>query len=340
VNTDDTPARPTTPAPARRNPSPIAPPGTIAPYLRDIGRGKEGARSLSREQALDLMSRLLDGQLSELELGGFALAMRVKGESADELAAFVEAAQQRVITLPAADRAVLLPSYNGARKQPNLTPLLAHLLAREGVPVLVHGLPLDPGRVTSAQVFDALGLAPCTGAEGVADCWARGEPVFLSMEHLCPPLARLLALRRVLGLRNSGHTMAKILPALPGALRVVNHTHQEYADSLTEFLVDTHADALLMRGTEGEPVADARRQPRMDLLLGGQVESALSVPAHEGVLTELPALPKEGSAASTAQYIQSVISGAVPVPAPVRRQCDLLTQAAARLGAGPASSAA
>ena len=47
-------------------------PPTIAPYLKEIGRGKDGARSLRREQATDLMARLLDGRLSDLEKGAFA----------------------------------------------------------------------------------------------------------------------------------------------------------------------------------------------------------------------------------------------------------------------------
>ena len=70
----------------------------MADYLRVIGRGKDGARSLNRTQAQDLMTRLLAGQLSDLERGGFALAMRIKGESAEELLGFTAAVQD---SLPA-----------------------------------------------------------------------------------------------------------------------------------------------------------------------------------------------------------------------------------------------
>ena len=49
----------------------------IASYIKEIGRGKEGARSLTEAQAHDLMSQVLDGQVSDLELGAFALAMRI-----------------------------------------------------------------------------------------------------------------------------------------------------------------------------------------------------------------------------------------------------------------------
>lgn len=302
----------------------LAPPGTIAPYLKEIGRGKDGARSLSRAQAADLMARLLDGQLSDLERGGFALAMRIKGETPDELAGFMDAVVPRTRPLHAPTPAVVLPSYNGARKLPNFTPLLAMLLAREGVPVLVHGPLRDPARVTSAEVFSALGLPPVASADEAHARWAAGQPVFMAVDVLHPSLAALLALRSVLGVRNSGHTLAKLLPGVPGAVRVVNHTHPEYATSLADFLACTGATALLLRGTEGEPVADARRLPALKCFVAGQLSEALSVPAQGGTLAPLPALPGGIDAAGTAQTIRAMLDGALPVPAPIARQVDCL----------------
>ena len=303
---------------------------TIAPYLKTIGRGKDGARPLDRAQALDLMTRILDGRVSDLELGGFALAMRIKGESAEELAAFVDAAMVHTLPLVAPSPAVLLPSYNGARKLPNFTPLLALLLAREGVPVLVHGPVDDPGRVTSAAIFSALGLPPVANAEQAAAQWARGEPVFMAIDTLNRPLAQLLALRRVLGLRNSGHTIAKLLPAVPGALRVVNHTHPEYAVSLSQYLRESGADAVLMRGTEGEPVADARRQPRLDVYRKGVLDAGCSVAPQEGVLVELPALPDAIDAETTAAHLRTVLAGQIALPASIARQVQCLRDALPR----------
>jgi anthranilate phosphoribosyltransferase len=305
---------------------------SIAHYLKDIGRGKDGARALNREQAGDLMSQLLDGRLSDLEKGGFALAMRIKGETPEELAGFMDAVVPRTLALQAPAPAIVLPSYNGARKLPNLTPLLAGLLAREGVPVLVHGPMADPVRVTSAQVFEALGLPAVGSAAEVQARWAAGQPAFMPIELLHPSLGELLALRAVLGLRNPGHTLAKLLPAVPGALRVVNHTHPEYAVSLAEFLTLTGASALLMRGTEGEPVADPRRLPALRCFVHGQLSDSLSVEAQGGTLASLPELPSEVHASTTAELIHAMLAGQVPVPAPIDRQvrCLLaLRQAAA-----------
>lgn len=309
---------------------------SIATYIKDIGRGSAGARSLGLDAAEDLMAQVLDGRASDLEIGAFAIAMRMKGETADELLGFLAAAHARCLRLPAGRPVVVLPSYNGARRLPNLTPLLAMRLAQEGVDVLVHGPTQDPKRVTTFEVFRDLGLPAARGEAELHSAWARREPAFIPIDVLCPPLARLLAVREVIGLRNSGHTVAKLLnpfAAAPGArpLRVANHTHPEFGALLAECAARSQADLVLMRGTEGEPVADPRRLPRMEVFLAGETQPELTVPAHEGVLAELPLLPRSCDAATTALYIQAVMSGEKPAPAPLERQVRLLADTLAAM---------
>jgi len=306
---------------------------SISQYIKEIGRGKEGARALDRDQAHDLMSQVLDGRVTDLELGAFAMAMRIKGETVDETAGFLRAVTERCLPIRTSRPAVVLPSYNGARKLPNLTPLLALLLAQEDVPVLVHGMPEDPGRVTTAEIFHDLGLPLARSAHEVQQAWDRREPAFMRTDVLCPPLARLLDVRWVVGLRNSGHTIAKMLNPCRGAraLRVVNHTHPEFGELMAAFAQRDQADMLLLRGTEGEPVADPRRAPRLQVVLAGQPRMELSSAAQEGVLTELPVLPREHDAATTAVYIQSVTSGEKPMPAPLQQQVDAVLRALAAM---------
>lgn len=306
---------------------------SIAGYLKVIGRGRDGARALDRAQAHDLMSQVLDRCVTDLEIGAFVLAMRIKGETVAELAGFVDAAAERCIAIPAERPIVVLPSYNGSRRLPNLTALLAILLARSGVTALVHGSLSDALRVTTAAVFRELGLGLAAGADDVAAAWRRGEPAFIGIDSLCPSLARLLAVRDVVGLRNPGHSVAKVLATATGApaLRVVNHTHPEYGDLLASFLGATGADAMLMRGTEGEPVADARRLQRLDVYLGGVARTDLSLPAHEGTLRNAPALAPGNDAATTAGLIASIVDGRMPVPPPIAAQVACLVSTVAAL---------
>ena len=321
----------------------------IAAYIKVIGRGKDGARPLSREQAHDLMSQVLDGQVTDLEIGAFCLAMRIKGETPDELIGFLQATTERCIDLrpalaAAPGGAVLLPSYNGSRKLPNLTPLLAWALARRGVSVLVHGPAHDPTRITSSQVFATAGWPQVKNAAQLATCWQAGQPAFIDIADLCPSVARLLDVRWTVGLRNPAHTIVKLLDpfALGGPegahagaaprLRVINHTHPEYGESLAGFIALSGADALLMRGTEGEPVADARRQPRFDVFLGGQRQEALSRAPVEGVLVSLPELPEGREADVTASWIESVRHDPHRLPASIEAQADCLVQALSQVG--------
>ena len=306
---------------------------SIARHIREIGRGREGARSLDLADAHDLMSQVLDRRVTDLEIGAFVLAMRIKGESVAELVGFLGAAQERCIAIHSDRPTVVLPSYNGSRRIPNLTALLAKLLAERDVQVLVHGNSHDSKRVTTAEIFHDLGLACAGNAREIEDAWSRREPAFIGTAALCPPLARLIEVRQVVGLRNSGHTIAKLLAGCSTGrtLRVVNYTHPEYGIRLAEFIAETRADALLMRGTEGEPVADARRLQKMDVYLGGVARPELSLPGQSGVVTELPVLPRSSDAPTTARYIQAIVSGAMPAPAAVTAQVDCLVRALGEL---------
>ena len=309
---------------------------SIAPYIKEIGRGSEGARSLNVDQAADLMTQVLDRSVSDLEIGAFALAMRIKGETVDELIGFALASDARNLAIPSDRPVVLIPSYNGARRLPNLTPLLAMRLAQEGARVLVHGPRHDPARVTSAEIFHALGLAPVDSVAAVHEHWQRREPAFMPTEVLNPALQRLLDVRRVVGLRNSGHTIAKLLQPVRGApaLRLTSHTHPEFGLLIGQLAERSQADLMLLRGTEGEAVADPRRCPRMDTYLAGLLQSEMSCAVQEGVLAELPLLPRNIDAATVAVYIQAVASGEKPAPAPVDKQVGLLLQALGRLDSG------
>jgi anthranilate phosphoribosyltransferase len=290
----------------------------ISQYIKEIGRGKQGARSLGREQAADLFGQVLDGGVTDLEVGAFCLAMRIKGETAEEMAGFLDATYARLDRVPAGDKPlVVLPSYNGARKLPVLTPLLALLVARKGLPVLIHGTATESSRVFVPHVLQALGIHPLPAIRAVAPAEAAYAPT----ELLSPGLKRLLDVRRAVGLRNSSHSLVKLMNPCAGAAVIVSsYTHPEYAISMGAVFELMGSTALLLRGTEGEVVADARRMPQMDGFVAGR-RIALEV-GHKGTLTNLPDLPREIDAETTAAYIQDVLAGRKPVPTSMGLQVE------------------
>jgi anthranilate phosphoribosyltransferase len=296
---------------------------SISPYIKDIGRGRDGARALDRVQAADLMGQILDGHVTDLELGAFCIAMRIKGETPQEMAGFLDATHERLHRIHATSPVVVLPSYNGARKLPVLTPLLAHLLAREGLAVVIHGTPTESSRITSQDVLAAMGIQALSNTRAVH----AGEVIFAPSEVLCPSLKRLLDVRRVVGLRTPAHSLVKLMnpTSAPDALLVSSYTHPEYATSMAATFELTGARALLLRGTEGEVVADARRTPQMNAFVRG-ARTPL-VEAQTGSLMHLPELPTQIDAVTTARYTQAVLKGELPVPAPLAIQVQALLKA-------------
>lgn len=290
----------------------------ISQYIKEIGRGKQGARSLGREQAADLFGQVLDGAVTDLEVGAFCLAMRIKGETAEEMAGFLDATYARLNRIPAGEKPlVVLPSYNGARKLPVLTPLLALLVARQGLPVLIHGTATESSRVFVPHVLQALGIHPLPAIRAIAS----GEAAYAPTELLSPGLKRLLDVRRAVGLRNSSHSLVKLMNPCAGAAVIVSsYTHPEYAISMGAVFELMGSTALLLRGTEGEAVADARRMPQMDGFIAGR-RITLEV-GQKGTLTDLPDLPREIDAETTAAYIQDVLAGRKPVPTSMGLQVE------------------
>jgi anthranilate phosphoribosyltransferase len=295
--------------------------------IKEIGRGKNHARDLDRETAFQLYQKMLADEVGELELGGILIAMRIKGEAEEEMIGFYQAMQQQVIRLqapPGRPMPVVLPSYNGARKQANLTPLLALLLQRVGLPVVVHGVLDDSTRVTSAEIFQALGLPWSQDAAHAQQRLDAGEVVFIPVSTLSAPLERQLGLRWRMGVRNSAHTLAKL--ATPFAeqevLRIASVSHPEYVGRVASFFRQIGARGLLMHGTEGEAYANPQRCPQIHYMVNGEQQVLLERPAQD----EIPELPAAKDAETTARWTERCLAGEVAIPLSIQRQiaCCLL----------------
>jgi len=228
---------------------------------------------------------------------------------------------------------VLLPSYGEPGDLPNLTPLLAMALAQRGAAVLVHGIGTDPAQAATATVLQDLGVPGCANAAAVADRWARRQPAFVDLAVLDPDLARRRARpstpARQRSLRQAARLVCPVLDAR--TLRVVPLDRNADANRLGRWAAQAGTDVLLLHGAFGEPVADARRRPRMAVWLAGRPQHALSLPAQAGPLVTWPILPRAHDASTTALYIQAVLGGEKPMPEPLAQQIALVQQALRRM---------
>lgn len=283
----------------------------FTPIIKEVGRGAKGARGLDSATAQEAFVALLNGEVSDVQLGAWWLAMRIKGETPDELAAFVEAMQFTLaFRIKSARPVVVLPCFNGARQLANLTPLLAWALAQRGVCVLLHGVRQDATRVTTYELFEALNFPITDAATATETALVQHNMAFTALDALHPKLAALTANRWRIGVRSTPHTVAKLLQPIDGqAVRVIALTHGDYIERMGAYIASLpDAKAVVFRGCEGEPVLHPKRAVPVQIFQNDAsvMHDWPGVAAHD--------LPNTCDIATTVAYIESVMQGARPMP--------------------------
>ncbi|MDD1012175.1 glycosyl transferase family protein [Pseudomonas rubra] len=224
----------------------------FAQFVRILGKGKRGARGLSREEAREAMGMLLDGKVEETQLGAFLMLLRHKEESPEELAGFTEALRQRLQAPPIAVD-LDWPSYAGKKRHLPWYLLAAKCLAANGVRILLHGGGAHTaGRLYSEQVLEVLNIPLCRDWNAVAEALDSHKLAFAPLQDWAPRLQRMIDLRNTLGLRSPIHSLARVLNPLNarcGLQSIFHPGYQAVHREASRLLGDT---AIVVKGDGGE----------------------------------------------------------------------------------------
>lgn len=168
----------------------------LAPFIRILGKGKTGTRSLEQAEARQAFGMILRGEAQPVQVGAFLMLLRVKEETGAELAGFVEACRDVMAPPPATLQADLdWSSYAGKRHQHPWFILAIVLLAGSGYRVFVHGSAgHTAGRLYTERALTALGLPVARDWQEVEIQLAANNVSYLSLESFCPGLEELIQL--------------------------------------------------------------------------------------------------------------------------------------------------
>ena len=185
----------------------------FAQYIRLLGKGRKGSRSLTEAEAFDAMGMILSSEGAPEQLGAFLMLLRVKEETPEEIAGLVRAAKQ-VINVPEPSARVDLDwsSYAGKRRQLPWFILSTLALAGQGVRVFIHGASgHTAARIYTHDAFLRLGLPIAHTLDEAARHLDQHHISYLDLAQLCPRLQEIMDLRPLLGLRSPVHTLARML---------------------------------------------------------------------------------------------------------------------------------
>ncbi|OLS61823.1 glycosyl transferase family protein [Pseudomonas putida] len=224
----------------------------FAEFVRILGKGKRGARGLTREEARDAMGMLLDGKVEETQLGAFLMLLRHKEESPEELAGFTEALRAR-LEAPAIAVDIDWPSYAGKKRHLPWYLLAARCLANNGVRILMHGGGAHTaGRLYTEQVLDLAGIPLCRSWGEVETALDQHNLAFFPLQDWAPRLQRMIDLRNTLGLRSPIHSLARVLNPLGARCGLQSIFHPGYQAVHREASRLLGDRAIVVKGDGGE----------------------------------------------------------------------------------------
>lgn len=250
----------------------------FAPYVRILGKGKSGSRSLSQEEAETAFTMILQERVEPLQLGAFLMLLRVKEETPDELAGFCRACRTAMQAPPSALQADLdWSSYAGKKHQHPWYILTMLLLSGAGYRVFVHGGEgHTPGRLYTEDAMRQLGLPIAANWQDVATQLASSQLSYLPLRNFCLPLHGLMQLRPLLGLRSPVNTLTRMVNPLRAPCSIQSIFHPAYAalHQATDHILG-QPRALVFKGDSGEIEIKPQADTTLHLLAGGSQQTLL-----------------------------------------------------------------
>jgi len=230
-------------------------------YVKTIGTGERGRRALTFDEAYDAVRAIMAGEVTGAQAGAFLIAMRIKGESPEELAGMTVALRERAATLvPRTDRPLVCSggAYDGCVDAPALSLAAAFVAAGAGAGIVVHcGDTLGPKYgVTAADVAEALGAPARPSAAEAESTLERSGVALVNAAALLDGWPEASALRNEIGLRGPLHSAEKLIDWFGAKRFVVGYTHAQYGALLAGALSHLGAElSYTIRGIEGSDIA-------------------------------------------------------------------------------------
>jgi anthranilate phosphoribosyltransferase len=277
-------------------------------------------RSLERAEACAAMGAVMDGEATPAQLAAFLVALRMRGETVDELTGFAEAMRERVVRVEAPAGTIDTCGTGGDHSGTfNISTAAAFVVAAAGVPVAKHGNRAITSKSGSADVLEALGVRTDHDGESAAVALRELGFAFLFAPAFHPAMRHAGPTRREIGVRTAFNLLGPITNPAGARRQVVGVGDPAAAPRI--------AEVLRALGTERALVVHGAGVDELPLDGSGVDPAALGL-----TVASLGALAG-GTAAENASLLEAILGGADRGP---RRDVVLLNAAAAFVAAGRA----
>src|SRR5579863_8095290 len=286
---------------------------SLLPFLH---RATEGA-DLTSEEAYHAMSVLLEGRASEGLIGAFLVALKMKGETAAELAGFARAMRERMICVDAHPDVVDTCGTGGDDSGTfNISTVAAFVMAGAGARIAKHGNRSLSSRTGSADVLEALGVRFAMTPEEAVRAVREIGIGFLFAPHLHPAMKHAQPVRRELKMRTVFNLLGPLSNPARAQSQLIGAPSAEAARIMAEALAALGTrHSFIAHGRDGLDEISTTGPTDVYEICAGRVLKQVWTPEDFGVPRSTIAALAGGDAARNAQIALEVLSGA---PGPAR----------------------
>lgn len=288
---------------------------------------------LSAEQTSWAMAEIVSGNATPAQIAAFVTALRVKGETAVEVAGMVAAmlAHATRVELPDSVRqsAVDIVGTGGDRAHTvNISTMAALVAAGAGAPVAKHGNRAASSLCGTADLLEHVGIPLDLSPEQVARCVTEAGIGFCFAPRFHPGMRHVAVPRRELGVPTIFNILGPLSnPAQPAA-SAIGCANPRLAPVMARVFADRGQSALVIRGEDGLDEFTTTAATRIWVAWAGEVRETVVDAADLGIARCEPEALRGGDPATNAEALQRLLAGE---PGPVRDA--VLLNAAAALAA-------
>jgi anthranilate phosphoribosyltransferase len=292
-------------------------------------------RDLGRERAREVMDEIMRGEATQAQIGGFLVALRLKGETADEIAGCAEAMREHVLPVrPERDDLVDTAGTGGDGAQTiNISTAAAIVAAAAGAGVAKHGNRAVSSASGSADVLEALGFELERPPEWIARSIDELGFGFMFAPSHHPAMRHAAPVRRELATRTVFNVLGPLTNPAGARAQVIGVYSRPLVRTIAEVLAQLGARrAFVVHGAYGIDELSPAGPNDVCEVVEGEVRERVIDPLELGVERSDPDELRGGSPAENAAAIRAVFAGAKGA----RRDAILLNAAGAVAAAGHA----
>jgi anthranilate phosphoribosyltransferase len=268
-------------------------------------------RSLGEEEMRAVMGTIMDGQATPAQIASLLTALRMKGETVDELVGAARAMRERMVRVAAPVPVVDTCGTGGDGLGTfNVSTAVALVAAGAGVVVAKHGNRGMSGRVGGADVLEALGVRIDLPAAGVAHCLARAGVGFCFAPRFHAAMRFAAAPRREIGIRTLLNLLGPLANPAGAETQLVGVFATEWTERLATALARLGTRrALVVHGADGMDEISATLSTRVTELAGGTLRTYDLAPEAFGLSPGQESPPRVADATASAAVIRDVLGG-------------------------------